>query len=157
LSNSKISSSVVGVSVNGYDDEVESSTVTEDIASKLTELLSEVPVPQLSGATQMHLADIIECVAIVQKLRRSMDDDAARFLLFFRQYILHKGRTNKVQLSWREINWAFHSNSQDILLDAVNHHFHNKTLWEHARETGIFMWISDIQELVSCNLCPCWT
>lgn len=105
----------------------------------------------------MHLADIVECVAIVEKHRRSMDDNAARFLLFFRQYALHRGRANEVRLSWREINWAYHSTSQDILADAVNRQFHNRMLWKHARESGLFMWTTDIKALVgfiyldSCN------
>lgn len=106
-------------------------------------------IPQLSGPSQIQLADIVECVAIVEKQRRSMDDNAARFMLFFRQHALHKGRVNEVQLSWREINWAFHSNSQDILINVVTRQFHGRMLWEHARESGLFMWITDSTALVS--------
>lgn len=78
-----------------------------------------------------------------------MDDNAARFMLFFRQHVLHRGRTNEVSLSWREFNWAYHSNSQDILVDMVSHHFHGRLLWENARESGLFMWITDSTALVS--------
>ena len=96
------------------------------------------------------MADIVECVAIVEKQRRSMDDNAARFMLSFRQHVLRRGRANEVLLSWREINWAYHSNSQDILVDMVSHQFHGKVLWEHARESGMFMWMTDASALV-CN------
>jgi hypothetical protein len=51
-------------------------------------------------------------------------------------------------LSWREINWAFHSDSQDILIDMVSHQFHGKMLWKHARESGLFMWMTDPSALV---------
>lgn len=77
-----------------------------------------------------------------------MDDNAARFMLSFRQHVLRRGRANEVLLSWREINWAYHSNSQDILVDMVAHQFHGKVLWEHARESGMFMWMTDASALV---------
>lgn len=77
-----------------------------------------------------------------------MDDNAARFMLMFRQHALRRGRTTQANLSWREINWAFHSNSQDILVDMVSRQFHGKLQWEHARESGMFMWMSDSTALV---------
>jgi hypothetical protein len=116
-----------------------------------------VAIPQLSGPLQIQLADTIECVAIVEKQRRSMDDNAARFMLFFRQHALYKGRANEVQLSWRELNWAFHSNSQDILIGVVTRQFHGRVLWEHARESGMFMWITDSTALVSTMTPSCLT
>src|ERR1700712_4700859 len=128
------------------DEDVE--TLTESVAAAINEKLTRIALPQLSRQEQIHLADIIECVAIVEKQRRSMDDNAARFMLFFRQHILRRGRANEVSLSWREINWAYHSNSQDILADMVAHQFHGKMLWEHARESGIFMWMTDPTALV---------
>lgn len=122
--------------------------MTEAVATSMVEKLTKLAIPQLSGQEQIHLADIVECIALVEKQRRSMDENAARFMLFFRQYALRKGRTNEVSLSWREINWAYHSNSQDILTDMVSYQFHGRMLWENARESGIFMWISDISALV---------
>ncbi|KAH6713657.1 WD repeat protein-like protein [Leptodontidium sp. MPI-SDFR-AT-0119] len=129
------------------DDDEEDETVTESVAAAINEKLTKIALPQLSRQEQIHLADAVECVAIVEKQRRSMDDNAARFMLFFRQHILHRGRANEVNLSWREINWAYHSNSQDILADMVSHQFHSKMLWEHARESGIFMWMTDSNAL----------
>jgi hypothetical protein len=115
----------------------------------INDKLTKIVLPQLSRQEQIHLADIVECVAVVEKQRRSMDDNAARFMLFFRQHALHRGRSNEVLLSWREINWAYHSNSQDILVDIVSHQFHGKMLWEHSRESGMFMWMTDSNALVS--------
>jgi hypothetical protein len=130
------------------DNEDEAETVTESVAAAITEKLTRIALPQLSRQEQIHLADIVECVATVEKQRRSMDDNAARFMLFFRQHALHRGRANEVNLSWREINWAYHSNSQDILVDMVSNQFHGKMLWEHARESGMFMWMTDSTALV---------
>lgn len=129
------------------EDEIE--TVTEGVASVINEKLTKITLPQLSRQEQIHLADSVECVAVVEKQRRSMDDNAARFMLFFRQHALHRGRSNEVFISWREINWAYHSSSQDILVDIVSHQFHGKMLWKHARESGMFMWMTDSNALVS--------
>lgn len=133
------------------DNEEDVETVTESVAAAINEKLTRIALPQLSRQEQMNLADIVECVAIVEKQRRSMDDNAARYMLFFRQHLLHRGRSNEVLLSWREINWAYHSNSQDILVDMVSHQFHGKLLWEHARESGMFMWMTDLNALVCCS------
>lgn len=133
-----------------FDDE-EVDSFNEDLASSLTEKLTHVAIPQLSSPEQIHLADIIECVATVEKHRRSMDDNATRYLLFFRQHMLRRsqGATSQINISWREIVWAFHSNSQDILVDLVSRNFHGKMLWEHAKESGMFMWMRDLTALVN--------
>ena len=99
----------------------------------------------------MHLADMVECIATAEKHRRSMDVNAMRYLLFLRQYLLRKAQNIQAQvgITWREIAWAFHSGSQDILVDLVSKHYNGRILWPHARESGIFMWMSDINALVS--------
>lgn len=128
----------------GEDDEI----FSEQTATSINDKLTKIRIPQLSGHEQIQLADIIECVALVESHRRSMDENGARFMLFFRQHALRKGRMNEMHLSWREINWAFHSNSQDILLDFVSRQNHGTMLWEQARECGVFMWLSDLKALV---------
>ena len=49
--------------------------------------------------------------------------------------------------SWREISWAYHSESQDILLDFVTKQHggggRGPMLWADARESGVFMWLTD--------------
>ncbi|KAL6715175.1 regulator of (H+)-ATPase in vacuolar membrane [Lecanora helva] len=129
------------------DDDPE--TVTEELAASLNESLTKIAIPQLSSLEQIHLADIVECVATVEKHRRSMDENAMRYLLFFRQYMLRKGQTPNPQVgaTWREIIWAYHSNSQDILLDLVSRQFHGRMLWSQARESGVFMWMTDLTAL----------
>lgn len=127
----------------------------ENTAAILNENLARITLPQLSSQEQFRLADTIECVATVEKHRRSMDDNAARYLLFFRQHILRRtqGVTTRDTVSWREIVWAFHSGSQDILSDLVSKQFGGKMTWRAARESGIFMWLSDHTAIVSIPLC----
>ncbi|KAE8333482.1 RAVE protein 1 C terminal-domain-containing protein [Aspergillus sergii] len=133
---------------SAYEDlslEDEPSVMDENTAIALNENLARVALPQLSSQEQFRLADTIECVATVEKHRRSMDDNAARYLLFFRQHMLRRtqGVANKDTVSWREIVWAFHSGSQDILLDLVSRQFGGKMVWKAARESGLFMWLSN--------------
>jgi len=128
-----------------YSDEDEPDAVSEEVAVNLKDLLTTKQIPLLSSREQLHLADIVECIGMVEKHRRSIDENAGRFLLFFRQHVLssaHKG-----PISWREIIWAFHSASQDILVDLVGRHFNGKMMWQHAKECGIFMWLTDATAL----------
>ncbi|KAH0431702.1 WD repeat protein [Colletotrichum camelliae] len=121
----------------------EEDNFTEDVAYAINERLTKVDIEQLSGHEQIQLADIVECVGLVEKQRRSLDENGARFMLFFRQHALRKGRTSEIQMSWREINWAYHSTSQDILIDFVTKQCHGGVRWEDAKESGMFMWLSD--------------
>lgn len=133
-----------------FSDEEEPDSVTEKLAATLNENLVKFPVPYLSSQEQMHLADLVECVATAEKHRRSMDSNAIRYLLFIRQHLILRaqGRRKQVNITWREIAWAFHSGSQDILVDLTSRHYQGRMLWEHAKESGIFMWMIDIDALV---------
>ena len=130
--------------------EDEPAVVTEELAVALNENLAKISVPNISSREQIHLADIAECVAVSEKYRRSMDDNAMRFLVFFRQQMLRQKQVSQSQvgITWREITWALHSGSQEILVDLVSRHFRGRVLWHHARESGMFMWMSDITALV---------
>lgn len=137
-----------------YDDFIEadeSETVSEDLAASLNEKLTKLALPHLSSKEQIYLANIVECVATAEKHRRSMDDNAMRYLLFFREDILRKSQPpfGQFGITWREIIWAYHSDSQDILLGLVSKQFQGRMLWEQARESGIFMWLTDLPALVS--------
>ena len=105
-----------------FSDDSEPEEVTEEVASNLKELLTTKRIPLLSSREQFRLADVIECIGMVEKHRRSIDDNAGRF--------------------------SFHSGSQDILVDLVSRHFSGKMMWQHAKECGVFMWMSDTNALV---------
>lgn len=130
--------------------DAEPETVSEDFAASINDSLTKLALPHLSSHEQIHLADIVECVATAEKHRRSMDDSAMRYLLFFRQHMLRKiqAPASRVGITWREIAWAYHSGSQEILIDLVSRQFHGKMLWEHARESGMFMWMTDLSTIV---------
>jgi hypothetical protein len=129
-----------------FSEDNEPESVTEEVAGRLNELLTTKQIPLLSSREQFRLADIVECIGMVEKHRRSIDENAGRFLLFFRQHV--QSEAHKGPIPWREIVWAFHSGSQDILTDLVSRHFNGKMRWQQAKESGLFMWMSDITALV---------
>jgi hypothetical protein len=51
-------------------------------------------------------------------------------------------------VSWREMLWAFHSTSQDILVDLVTRQNKGQMTWSHARDTGVFVWLTDREALL---------
>lgn len=121
------------------------------VAATLHDNLAKIALPQLSSGEQFRLVDIAECVSTVEKHRRSMDGNAARYILFFREHMMRKsqGLHSQESIPWRDIVWAFHSGSQEILTDLVSATYNNKMTWEHAKECGLFMWLRDLTALVS--------
>lgn len=139
----------MGFADNNTNQDEDTEVFSEAMSTSINEILTKIRIPQLSGHEQIQLLDIIECVALVERHRRSIDENGSRFMLFFRQHALRKGRTSEINLSWREINWAYHSNSQDILVSFVTKHTNGRMKWANARECGLFMWLSDINAVVS--------
>jgi hypothetical protein len=130
--------------------EDESTTVTEEVATAIVSLLSNKSLPQLSGTEQLSLADIIECVGVAEKHRRSIDENAARYLLFWRETVMRsrQSSSSSAAVTWREMLWAYHSTSQDILIDIITRHNNGQINWSHARDTGVFVWLTDREALL---------
>ncbi|TQS37401.1 hypothetical protein Golomagni_02129 [Golovinomyces magnicellulatus] len=126
-----------------------SETVTKVHTSFLTKKFAEVSLPQLSESEQSNLIKVVECVETLENTRKSIDDNAVKFQFSLRYRKKLPERTDESLSCWREINWAYHSNCQDILIDLVSSHCHGKLLWKHARESGIFMWITNRVTLLS--------
>lgn len=136
-------------SYSALDMQEETTTVTEEVASSIVSLLAEKSIPQLSSTEQLSLADIVECVGMVEKHRRSVDDNAARFLLFWREAIMRSRQSpSSTAITWREMLWAYHSSSQDILVDLVTRQNKGQLSWSHARDAGVFVWLTDREALV---------
>ncbi|KAL8940426.1 MAG: hypothetical protein Q9216_002831 [Gyalolechia sp. 2 TL-2023] len=134
-------------SIRSLDEEAE--VDLEEVAASLNECLTKISIPQLSSQQQMHLADMVECISTVEKHRRSLDDNAIRYLLFFRHHMIRKAQTPppRGDITYREIVWAYHSASQDILIDLVTRQFQGRMLWGHTKESGLFMWMTDLNAL----------
>lgn len=131
------------------DDFNEKETVTEAHISFINDKLDKVLLPHLSRLDQTNLKKIFKCFSNVMSNRRSLDENAIKYQFsFFLQDVLF-GAENSL-LGWRELNWAYHSNSQDMLINVVSNQNHGKLLWKQAQESGICMWIKDRVKLLSC-------
>ncbi|THY98521.1 hypothetical protein D6C92_02821 [Aureobasidium pullulans] len=135
-------------SYSTLDMQEESTSVTEEVATSIVSLLSEKSIPQLSSTEQLSLADIVECVGMAEKHRRSIDDNAARYLLFWRETIMRSRQSSSpAAVTWREMLWAYHSSSQDILVDLITRQNKGQMSWSHARDAGVFVWLTDREAL----------
>ncbi|KAL1306181.1 hypothetical protein AAFC00_004283 [Neodothiora populina] len=139
-------------------DDDEPATVTEDVSVALTSLLAEKSIPQLSSTEQFGLAVMVECIGEVEKHRRSIDENAARFLLFWRGALARSRQSHSRQhdptvsgssITWREMVWAYHSSSHDILVATITSHYKGRLEWSHAKGTGMFMWLTDREALLA--------
>ncbi len=79
-----------------------------------------------------------------------MDDNAIRYLLAarFRLYLLKASPLQaKDDLSNRDMLWAFHSESQERLLDACSALYSDRMHWKDARALGIGLWVQKMDVL----------
>jgi hypothetical protein len=58
----------------------------------------------------------------------------------------------RVRLRYRDMIWAYHSESQEILLDASIAACNGKMCWSDARALGVFIWLSSAESLVRTRL-----
>ena len=114
-------------------------------ATYLAESLTQVRIPVISSADQMRLLAIIDTVVQIEQDRRAMDANAVRFVLSVRLFFfLQRSLPLPLQpkkLKSRDICWAYHSESQDLLVDFCNNIYGNKLTWKEARTLGMGFWI----------------
>ena len=128
----------------------DSETSSGDSILHLMERLSEIEVPFLSQTEQTHLKSIVSALGLIEKQQESTDNCGLRFLASFQQYHsnVEAGRHVRSQLSYKDVNWAFYSGSQEILTDVVSRKHNGRMLWRDSKESGMFMWLKDTEALV---------
>lgn len=52
------------------------------------------------------------------------------------------------RLRYRDIVWAFHSESQDLLLSACTAACNGKMGWSDARALGVSLWLTSVESMV---------
>ena len=53
------------------------------------------------------------------------------------------------RIRYRDIVWAFFSESQEILLDASTNACGGRMVWNDARALGVFLWLHSTEVVVS--------
>ncbi|KAF4554481.1 putative RAVE protein 1 [Elsinoe fawcettii] len=130
--------------IRTYTDD-DSTTITPAVASSLTDLLSSKSIPQLTSAEQASLASIIDCISTVTLHSRSIDTNASRFLLFWRSSLLRTHQSppsSPPQISYREVLFAYHSTSQDLLIPLILSSNASNISWPLARQSRLFTFLT---------------
>ncbi|CAB4445912.1 unnamed protein product [Rhizophagus irregularis] len=117
---------------------------TEKEANFLIEKLQVISLPDLSPVEQAQLLALVNTINQVENQKRSLDENGVRYVIFMRRYHY----LNKISfgirspgLNYRDMNWALHSNSQDLLIEYSIQASGGKFLWKDARIHGIFLWL----------------
>lgn len=101
----------------------------------------------------------------VDDSRRALDANGFRYLISMRSfYILNErvsvpnnpeprdtvGRRTgwRARLRYRDIIWAFHSETQGLLLTASLTACQGKMTWTDARALGVFLWLNSVEAMV---------
>ncbi|KAG8694259.1 regulator of (H+)-ATPase in vacuolar membrane, partial [Ceratobasidium sp. 394] len=159
---------------SSYDSVLTWSSTTDDddpnsFSRKLVECLlrklEERRLPHLSKTEQAHLIVMIQTTLEIDEQRRSLDANGLRYLISIRSfYTLNKrlelsnkspeingfssGRTGKRdRLRYRDIVWAFHSESQQIMLGASTEACGGRMTWADAKALGVFLWTRSSEDL----------
>lgn len=121
--------------------------MSQDLATKLTAM----ELPWLRDEERLALVDTVQTVGDAERHTESVDDFGLRYLyaLYAHRSSLSGPPSSAAGSSWRQIFWASQSGSQEILTDLTAQQYSGRISWEHGRDTGMFMWMSDIEALVS--------
>ncbi|EJF67065.1 hypothetical protein DICSQDRAFT_151429 [Dichomitus squalens LYAD-421 SS1] len=132
---------------------------------KLLDRLEEKPIPHLTPKEHASLLILIQTTLEIDQQRRALDPNGLRYLISMRNfYILNRRASEpstptstangtsaiasglrlerRERLRYRDMIWAFHSESQELLLStSVAACSHGKMSWADARALGVFVWM----------------
>jgi hypothetical protein len=108
---------------------------------------------------------ILKPLIQIDEQRRALDANGLRYLISMRSfYILNRRASQpgspvsngtipaqsgrRERLRYRDMIWAFHSESQDLLLNASITACKGKMCWSDARALGISIWLNSVESLV---------
>ncbi|KAF8213200.1 WD repeat-containing protein [Mycena galopus ATCC 62051] len=151
---------------NGPDqkDEDEEEGFSRTLVNHLIQTLESDPLPHLTPNEQAHLLVLVQTTLEIDEQRRALDSNGLRYLISMRSfYILnHRASTpgspqslgaiprqtgRRERLRYRDMIWAFHSESQDLLLSASTAACKGKMCWADARALGVSIWLRSIDAM----------
>ncbi|ESK98022.1 wd repeat protein [Moniliophthora roreri MCA 2997] len=141
------------------DDEEEG--FCRSLVTRLLEKLEMDPLPHLTPNEHAHLLVLIQTTLEIDEQRRALDANGLRYLTSMRSfYILNRlassssspesygmvprGSVRRERLRYRDMIWGFHSESQDLLLNASAAACNGKMCWSDARALGLALWLTSI-------------
>lgn len=137
------------------------------LVTKLIQDLEEVPLKAFTANENEQLLVLLQATLDIDERRRALDADGLRYLISIRVFYLlnerisvprtgpgaekasEKGRGFRERIRYRDMVWAYHSQSQEVLLEASTAACGGKMLWSDARALGIFLWVNSTDTLKS--------
>ena len=84
-----------------------------------------------------------------ERLRPSVNSDSVSVKSVASMKTTGSSRTGwRERLRYRDMIWAFHSESQDLLLSASVAASRGKMRWNDARALGVFVWLRSTETMV---------
>ncbi|GAA5953165.1 hypothetical protein JCM10213_003434 [Rhodosporidiobolus nylandii] len=131
--------------------------ITEDDLSRLLAAIRRRLLRGLSNIEHEHLAVLAQTVFETQSRRSSLDENGLRFLVSLRSHYFYRSASTPAdlksttaalngpnipqRLKYRDMLWAFHSESQDLLLEEATKACGGKLTWANARTLGVALWL----------------
>ncbi|KAG8915058.1 regulator of (H+)-ATPase in vacuolar membrane, partial [Tulasnella sp. 417] len=142
---------------------------SRELVDRLVRSLEDYPLPHLTPSEMEHLIVLIQTTVEIDEQRRSLDANGVRYLISMRSFFIINRRVTeegsgdatpgskskkgvlapfvRERIRYRDIVWAFHSESQEILLSASTAACGGKMLWLDARALGVFLWGKSVESL----------
>ena len=118
------------------------SVLSAEASRDFVERLQQTNLLQLPSSEHKTLIQSIQTILAAERYRRSVDANGFRYICASE---LHRTSASTDVADWRDIVFASHSISQDILVDLVTSKAEGKLTWEIARTSGMFLWLSDTE------------
>ncbi|KAI0756586.1 RAVE protein 1 C terminal-domain-containing protein [Daedaleopsis nitida] len=150
-------------------EDADDTSFSSHMVQRLLDRLQEKPIPHLTPREHSSLLVLIQTALEIEEQRRALDANGLRYLISMRSfYILNRrasepntpsSGTNGVngtngngmipstrlerreRLRYRDMIWAYHSESQDLLLSTSVSACGGKMCWPDARALGVFTWM----------------
>jgi len=144
----------------------DNSLLDTDIVSSLKQQLEDIDLPKTSDAEQERLKIMLNTIIYMQEHVGSLDESGFRYLFSWKLHVLEL-ESKRVQqpkdangtatnsdeapppvvptMNWREIVFAYHSETQQPLLEALHNYYKAKLDWPTVRKLGIPAWLHAIR------------
>lgn len=149
---------------NLVDDGAEEEGFSRKLVARLLDALERDPLPYLTFSERAHLVVLVQTTLEIDEHRRALDSNGLRYLISMRSFYIHNSRASRPsnpsgpvpslprrreRLRYRDMIWAYHSECQQLLLDASKAACDGKMTWADARALGVPIWLTSQDALRS--------
>ncbi|KAI0271408.1 WD repeat-containing protein [Gloeopeniophorella convolvens] len=147
-------------------DEPDDEGFSRALVERLISHLEADPLPHLTPNEHAILLVLIQAMLEADDSRRALDANGFRYLISMRSFYILNERASapsspeskgavirqtgwRARLRYRDIIWAFHSETQGLLLSASVAACQGRMTWSDARALGVFIWLNSTESMRS--------